>query len=339
MKFVCFGEILARLNPQGYFKLSQSKLLELSFGGGEANVAVSLSNFGKDAAFVTKVPANPLSDAAMGSLMEHGVDISKVAVGGERLGLYFLEAGASQRASKVLYDRKDSAIATAEKEDFNWRRIFADAEWFHFTGITPSLSDACAQICLEACQTAKEMGVTVSCDVNYRSGLWSPKKAGIILSTLMPYVDILIANEEDCEKVFGFKMENIDAMGEVLPLDGYRVMAKKLSDRFSLHTVAITLRESTSANDNQWSAMLYNQKEYFFSKKYDLHVVDPIGGGDSFAAGLIYALSEGYHNQSVIEFAVAASALKHTVAHDYNEITVDEVKSLMAGDGSGRVQR
>ncbi len=339
MKFVCFGEIMARMNPHGYYRLAQAKELDLSFGGGEANVAVSLANYGKEATFVTKVPNNDLAKCALSSLKMHDVDVSSVAYGGDRLGIYFLETGASQRPSKVIYDRKYSSISMADKEDFNWRRIFADAEWFHFTGITPALSDACAQICLEACQTAKEMGVTVSCDLNYRKNLWSSQKACAIMSTLMPYVNIVIANEEDCEKVFGIKAENTDVTGGTLSSEGYKAVAKKLADRFGLHTVAITLRESLSANDNIWSAMLYNQKEYYFSKKYNLHIVDRVGGGDSFGAGLIYALSEGMDNQSVIDFAVAASALKHSIHYDYNEVSVDEVRTLMGGDGSGRVQR
>ena len=339
MKFVCFGEIMGRLNPHGYYRLAQAKELDISYGGGEANVAVSLANFGKEASFVTKVPDNDLARCALSALRMHDVDVSDVVYGGERLGLYFLETGASQRASKVIYDRKYSAISMAEKEDFNWRRIFADAEWFHFTGITPALSDSCAQICLEACQTAKEMGVTVSCDLNFRKNLWTSKKANAVMSTLMPYVDVAIANEEDCEKVFGIKAENTDVTSGELSTEGYKAVAQKLADKFDIHTVAITLRESLSANDNVWSAMLYNQKEFYFSKKYNLHIVDRVGGGDSFGGGLIYALSEGMDNQSVIEFAVAASALKHSIHYDFNEVGVDEVKALMGGDGSGRVQR
>ncbi len=339
MKIVCFGEIMARFNPHAYYRLAQSNEVEFSFGGGEANVAVSLSQLGKDAAFVTKVPDNELAKCALASLKMHGVDVSNVAFGGDRLGLYFLEIGASQRPSKVIYDRKYSSISTAEKEDFDWRKIFAEAEWFHFTGITPALSDACAQICLEACLAAKEMGVTISCDLNYRKNLWTSKKAGAVMSTLMPYVDVLIANEEDCEKVFGIQADETNVESGTLSFDGYKTVAKRLAERFDLHTVAITLRESVSANDNIWSAMLYNQKEYYFSKKYNLHIVDRVGGGDSFGAGLIYALSEGLDNQTVIEFAVAASALKHSIYHDYNEISLEEVKNLMGGDGSGRVQR
>lgn len=339
MEFVCFGEIMGRLNPVGYGRLVQSQELQISYGGGEANVAVSLANFGKRSVYITKVPDNELSHAALGALRIHNVDVSRVVYGGDRLGLYFVEKGASQRPSKVIYDRKYSSISMAEKEDFDWHKIFARAEWFHFTGITPALSDNCAEICLEACRTAKEMGITVSCDLNFRKNLWDSKKAGQVMSTLMPYVDVAIANEEDCEKVFGIVAENTDVEGGELSREGYKAVAKKLSERFSIPTVAITLRESHSANDNDWSAMLYNHGEYFFSKTYKLHIVDRVGGGDSFGGGLIYALSEGQSNQYAIDFAVASSALKHTVEQDFNEVSISEIEALMGGDGSGRVQR
>lgn len=339
MEFVCFGEIMGRLNPLGYGRFVQAHELEISYGGGEANVAVSLANFGKRAVYVTKVPNNEISKSALNALKIHNVDVSRVVYGGDRLGLYFIEKGASQRPSKVVYDRKYSSISMAEKEDFDWRRIFSNAEWFHFTGITPALSDNCAEICLEACRIAKELGITVSCDLNYRKNLWSSKKAGQVMATLMPYVDVVIANEEDCEKVFGISAEDTNVEGGELSMEGYKAVAKKLAERFDIPTVAITLRESLSANNNAWSAMLYNHGEYFFSKKYDLHIVDRVGGGDSFGGGLIYALSEGQSNQYAIDFAVASSALKHTVEQDFNEVTVAEVETLMGGDGSGRVQR
>ena len=339
MDFVCFGEIMGRLNPKGYGRLVQSNELCVIYGGGEANVAVSLANFGKRAVYVTKVPDNELSKAALGALKIHNVDVSRVVYGGDRLGLYFIEKGASQRPSRVIYDRKYSAISMAKKEDFDWRRIFSNAEWFHFTGITPALSDTCAEICLEACRIAKGLGITVSCDLNFRKNLWDSKKAGQVMATLMPYVDVVIANEEDCEKVFGISAEDTDVSGGELSYEGYKTVAKKLSERFAIPTVAITLRESQSANDNDWSAMLYNHGEYFFSKKYSLHIVDRVGGGDSFGGGLIYALSEGKGNQYAIDFAVAASALKHTVEGDFNEASVGEIETLMGGDGSGRVQR
>ena len=339
MKFVCFGEIMARFNPMGYGRFVQAHEMEISYGGGEANVAVSLAGFGKDAAFVTKLPDNDLTKSALRSLKAHDVDVSDIVFGGDRMGIYFIEKGAAQRPSKVLYDRKYSSISMAKKEEFDWKKIFTDAEWFHFTGITPALSDSCAEICLEACRIAKEMGVTVSCDLNFRKNLWTSEKANQIMSTLMPYVDVAIANEEDCEKVFGIKAEDTDVTGGTISTDGYKDVAKQLSEKFNIPTVAITLRESLSASDNKWSAMLYNHGEYFFSKKYQIHIVDRVGGGDSFGGGLIWALSEGMDNQSAIEFAVAASALKHTIDYDFNEVTVAEVKALMAGDGSGRVQR
>lgn len=339
MEFVCFGEIMGRLNPEGYGRIVQAKEFEISYGGGEANVAVSLASFGKRAAYVTKVPDNELSRSALQSLKEHNVDVSRVVYGGDRLGLYFIEKGASQRPSKVIYDRKYSAISMAEREDFDWRKIFSNAEWFHFTGITPALSDNCAEICLDACRVAKELGVTVSCDINFRKNLWSSQKAEQVMSALMPYVDVAIANEEDCERVFGIKAEDSDVESGEISTEGYKAVAKKLSERFHIPTVAITLRESISADDNVWSAMLYNHGEYFFSKKYNLHIVDRVGGGDSFGGGLIYALSEGHDNQYTVDFAVASSALKHTVEYDFNEVSISEVESLMGGDGSGRVQR
>jgi len=339
MKFVCFGEIMGRINPLGYQRFVQADTYEISYGGGEANVAVSLANYGKDASFVTKVPDNDISKSALRGLKAHDVDVSDVVFGGDRLGLYFVEKGASQRPSKVIYDRKYSSISMAEKGDFDWKKILDGACWFHFTGITPALSDNAAEICLDALKTAKEMGVKVSCDLNFRKNLWTSEKAGKVMGELMPYVDVAIANEEDCEKVFGIKAENTDITGGSLSHEGYKQVAKTLSEKFDIPTVAITLRGSISANDNNWAAMLYKDGEYYFSKNYLIHIVDRVGGGDSFGGGLIYALTEGYSNQDVIEFAVAASALKHTIEHDFNEVTVAEVKTLMSGDGSGRVQR
>jgi 2-dehydro-3-deoxygluconokinase len=338
-KAVCFGEIMIRLNPPGYTRLVQTGLLEMSFAGGEANVAVSLSNLGKKASFVTKLPDNMIAKAATRQLKAHDVDVSDIVYGGDRMGLYYVEKGASQRASTVLYDRKYSAIATADKSDFNWEHIFKDADWFHFTGITPALGDNVAEICLEACKTAKKMGITVSCDLNYRKKLWSSDKAGEVMGRLMEYVDVAIANEEDCEKVFGIKAKDTDITGGKLSSEGYRQVAEELSSRFSIETVAITLRGSISASENDWAGMLYHRGEAYFSKSYRIHIVDRVGGGDSFGGALIYALSTGYESQKALEFAVAASCLKHTIEHDFNEVTLDEVLNLMKGDGSGRVQR
>lgn len=330
---------MGRLSPVGYKRFVQADAFEMVYGGGEANVAVSLANFGLKSAYVTKLPENDIGTAALRSLRAHGVDVSGIVRGGERLGLYYCEKGASQRPSKVIYDRKYSSISTAERSDFDWERIFAGANWFHFTGITPALSDSCAEICLDACRAAKRLGLTVSCDLNFRKNLWTGEKAGRVMGELMPFVDVAIANEEDCEKVFGIRAENTDVTGGKLSTDGYRDVAKQLSDRFSVPTVAITLRSSISASDNNWAAMLYRDGEYFFSRTYALHIVDRVGGGDSFGAGLIYALMNHYDGQAAIEFAVAASALKHTIEGDMNEVSVPEVKALAGGDGSGRVQR
>ena len=339
MKVVCFGEIMGRLNPPGYQRFVQAREFEISYAGGEANVAVSLANYGVDASYVTKVPANDIAKSALRELKAHDVDTSDVVIGGERLGLYFCEKGASQRASKVIYDRKYSAISMAEQSDFDWNKILDGADWFHFTGITPALSDNCAAICLDAVKAAKAKNITVSCDLNFRKNLWTSEKAGKVMAGLMEYVDVAIANEEDCEKVFGIKAENTDITGGKLSKDGYIKVAETLSKKFNIPTVAITLRGSISASDNNWAAMLYQNGEVFFSKNYLIRIVDRVGGGDSFGGGLIYALREGYNGQDAIEFAVAASCLKHTIEHDFNEATLDEVKNLMGGDGSGRVQR
>jgi len=332
-KFVCFGEIMARLNPLGYLRVVQAEQLEISYAGGEANVAVSLANYGKDASFVTKLPDNDLTKSAMRKLRGYGVDVSDIVLGGDRMGIYFVEKGASQRASKVIYDRKYSSISMAKPEDFDWDKIFDGAEWFHFTGITPALSDEAAEVCLEACKKAKEKGVKVSCDLNYRNKLWSSEKAGQVMAGLMEYVDVAIGNEEDCEKVFGIKSEGTNVTGGSLSKEGYTVVAETLSKKFNIPTVAITLRSSLSASDNKWAGMLYVDGKSYFSKEYLVHIVDRVGGG------LIYALSSGYEPQKAIEFAVAASCLKHSIEHDFNEVTIDEVTKLMDGDGSGRVQR
>ncbi len=339
MKFVCFGEIMGRLNPEGYNRFVQADLYEMSYAGGEANVAVSLANYGLNSSFVTKLPNNDITKSALRSLKAHDVDVSDVVYGGDRIGLYFVEKGASQRPSKVIYDRKYSSVSTAERTDFDWNKIFDGVTWFHFTGITPALSDNCAEICLDAVKSAKQKNITVSCDLNFRKNLWSSEKAGEVMAKLMPYVDVAIANEEDCEKVFGIKADGTDVSKGTISRDGYKTVAKKLSDMFDIPTVAITLRGSITANDNNWGAMLYKDNEYYFSKNYLIHIVDRVGGGDSFGGGLIYAISQGYKNQNAIEFAVAASALKHTIEHDFNEVTVKEVESLMFGDGTGRVQR
>lgn len=338
-KVVTFGELMLRLAPEGYYRFVQADKLGATFGGGEANVAVSLANYGFDASFVTKLPKHEIGQAAVNSLRRYGVDTGDIVRGGERVGIYYLEKGASQRPSKVIYDRAGSAIYEAEKSDFDWKKILDGADWFHFTGITPALNDTVAAICLDAVKAAKELGVTVSCDLNYRNKLWSKEKAGEVMGELCRHVDVCIANEEDASDVFGIKAADTDVTAGTVNREGYKDVAKQLADRFGFAKVAITLRESISANDNNWSAMLYDGSDYYFSKKYKMHIVDRVGGGDSFGGGLIAAALSGYDAQGIIEFAVAASCLKHSIEGDYNMVTMDEVAKLAGGDASGRVQR
>ena len=338
-KVITFGEIMLRLAPEGYMRFVQADVFGATYGGGEANVAVSLSNFGLDASFVTKLPKHEIGDAAINSLRKFGVDTSLIVRGGERVGIYFLEKGASQRPSKVVYDRANSSIATAVSSDFNWDKIFESVTWFHFTGITPALSPEVAAICEEACRVAKSKGITISCDLNYRKKLWTREEAGKTMDKLCHYVDVCIANEEDAKDVFGIEAENTDITGGHLNHDGYVDVAKKLTERFNFKLVAITLRTSVSASENNWAAMLYDGKEAYFSKEYNMKIVDRVGGGDSFGAGLIYSQIVGKSNQDSLEFAVAASCLKHSIEGDFNQVTVAEVETLAGGDGSGRVQR
>ena len=338
-KIVCFGEIMLRLSPPGYLRFQQAASFDVVYGGGEANVALSLANYGLHTCFVTKVPSNPIGQAAVNEMRRYGVDTRFMQKGGERLGIYFLEKGASQRPSKVVYDRKSSAISQAQKTDFDWQAIFDGAGWFHFTGITPALGDNVAEAVLDACRAAKTAGLTVSCDLNFRKNLWSSEKAGKVMATFMPHVDVCIANEEDAEKVFGIRAAASDITGGVLSHEGYKAVAQQLKDRFGLKIVAITLRGSISASDNNWAAMLYKDGNYYFSRSYSVHIVDRVGGGDAFAAGLIYSFLNGYSDKDALEFAVAASCLKHSIEGDHNHVTVEEVKTLMAGDASGRVQR
>lgn len=338
-KVVTFGEIMLRLAPEGYTRFVQAESYGATYGGGEANVAVSLANYGMDASFVTKLPAHEIGQAGINSLRRFGVDTKDITRGGDRVGIYYLEKGASQRPSKVIYDRAGSSIATATTEDFNWDKIFEGADWFHFTGITPALGDNVAAICLEACRAAKEKGITVSCDLNYRNKLWSKEKAGKVMGELCQYVDVCISNEEDANDVFGIKAAGTDVTAGQVNHEGYKDVAKQLADRFGFKKVAITLRTSISANDNKWAAMLYDGSDYYFSKQYLMHIVDRVGGGDSFAGGLICGLLDGKDMKSALEFAVAASALKHTIPGDFNLVTRAEVDNLAGGDGSGRVQR
>ena len=338
-RVVTFGEIMLRLQPDNNLRFVQVDHYEALFGGGEANVSVSLANYGLDSRYVTKLPAHEIGQAAVNQLRRYGVDTSFITRGGDRVGIYYNEKGASQRGSKCIYDRAHSAIAEAKPEDFDWDRIFEGVSWFHTTGITPAVSDGLAEIALEAAKKAKEKGITVSCDLNYRGKLWTKEKAGKVMAELCKYVDVCIANEEDANDVFGISASSTDVTTGKLNREGYIEVAKKLTDRFGFKKVAITLRESISANDNNWSAMLYTDGEAYFSKKYALHIVDRVGGGDSFGGGLIYACLEDYGPQETIEFAVAASALKHSIEGDFNLVSVDEVKKLAGGDGSGRIQR
>ena len=338
-KVITFGEIMLRLAPEGYYRFVQAESYGATFGGGEANVAVSLANFGYDAKFVTKLPTHEIGQSAVNSLRSYGVDTSFIARGGDRVGIYYLEKGASQRPSKVIYDRAGSSIAKAVSSDFDWNAIFEGADWFHFTGITPALNDQIADICLEACKAAKEREITISCDLNYRNKLWSKEKAGQVMAKLCQYVDVCIANEEDAGDVFGIKADNTDITTGKVNHEGYKEVARKLAERFGFGKVAITLRSSISANDNDWAAMLYDGSDFFFSKHYAVHIVDRVGGGDSFGAGLIYGCLEEMNPQEIIEFAVAASCLKHSIEGDFNQVSVEEVKKLAGGDASGRVQR
>jgi 2-dehydro-3-deoxygluconokinase len=334
---VTFGEIMLRLATPGFQRFSQSPHLELTFGGGEANVAVSLVNYGLGARFVTRLPKNDIAQRAINELRGIGVDTDFIVRGGERIGIYFLESGASQRASKVIYDRAHSAISEIKTGEVDWEKVFAGARWFHWTGITPALSDSAAAVAEEACKAAKKLGLTVSVDLNYRKKLWTKEKAGAVMANLMQYVDVCIANEEDAESVFGIKGAEVTS-GKI-EHGQYEEVARKLTEKFHFKKVAITLRESHSASRNGWSAMLFENGKSFFSRAYDITIVDRVGGGDSFAGGLIFALLRGDGADKAINFAVAASCLKHTISGDYNRVALDEVETLAKGDASGRVQR
>lgn len=338
-KIVCFGEVMMRLNPEGYNRFVQAEKFEASYAGGEANVAVSLANYGNEASFVSKMPDNEIAQSAINSLRRFGVDTSKIVKGGPRLGIYFVEKGASQRPSKVIYDRAGSSIALAKREDFDWEKIFEGADWFHFTGITPALGGENPEICKDACRAAKKMGLKISCDLNYRKKLWTREEAGKVMAELMPYVDVCIANEEDATDVFGIHAEGTDINSGKLSHEGYISVAEQLSKRFGCEYVAITLRGSISATDNRWAGMLYKAGEACFSPEYLVHIVDRVGGGDSFGGGLIHALIHGYSQQDAINYAVAASCLKHSIEHDFNLVSEAEVLSLAGGNASGRVQR
>jgi 2-dehydro-3-deoxygluconokinase len=338
-KVVSFGEVMLRFNPEGYLRIVQADRFMISFAGAEANVAVSLANYGINAAFVCKVPAHELGDACVNDLRKYGVDTSFILRGGDRLGTYYVEKGASQRGSKVIYDRAYSSIAMAEPNEFDWDKIFEGADWFHFTGITPALSDNMAKACEDACKAAKARGIKISCDLNFRKKLWSKEKAGKVMSGLMQYVDVCIANEEDAHDVFGIQAPETDVKQGILSPEGYKWVAKKLAEHFNFEAVAITLRSSISANDNLWSGMYYKNNEFYFSREYSIHIVDRVGGGDSFGAGLIYSELKGSDPQTALEFAVGASCLKQSIEYDFNQVKVQEVEALVGGDVTGRVQR
>jgi 2-dehydro-3-deoxygluconokinase len=345
-RVVTLGEMMLRLKPPGFERFFQTPQLEATFGGGEGNVAISLANFGLDVAFVTALPDNQLADACIRFLRGYGVNTSFVQRSGERMGVYFLEAGANQRSSNVVYDRAHSSISTIHADTFDWDAIFKDAGWFHITGITPALSETASVLSLKAVKAAKECGVTVSCDYNFRKKLWNyGKTAPEVMTELVKYVDVGIANEEDCQKSLGVRLEDGDyetavTSGE-LDIKRYEALTKKIFATFpNLTYQAITLRESFSASHNGWSACLYNGSEFYISRHYDItDIVDRVGAGDSFAAGLIYGLCTKMTNEDALNFAVAASCLKHSVSGDVNLVTVSEVTRLMGGDASGRVQR
>lgn len=344
-KIVTFGEIMLRLATPGYLRFSQTNELSATFGGGEANVAVSLANYGMDAEFVTRLPENDIAAACVKDLHKHGVKTDHIVYGGDRMGIYFLETGAVARASKVVYDRAHSAISEIKPGMIDWEQVLAGADWFHWTGITPAISQGAADVCLEAIQTANRLDIPVSCDLNYRKNLWKyGKKASEVMPDLVAGCDIILGNEEDAEKVFGVKPEGFDVTataGEVNAAE-FESVCTQLMQRFPrARKVIITLRGSINANHNTWGGVLYDGKQLFQSPRYDItHIVDRVGGGDSFMGGLIYGLlTYPQDDQQALNFAVAASCLKHTIYGDYNEVTVKEVENLMKGDGSGRVSR
>lgn len=338
---ITFGEIMLRLKPAGMERFFQSPHFEATFGGGEANVAVSLANFGMDAAFATILPQNDIGDSCIAELRKFGVDTKFIKRDAGRMGIYFLENGANQRPSKVIYDRADSAIAKGGPGSIDWKTVFSGMTWFHISGITPAISGTAAELSLEAVKTAKDMGLTVSCDFNYRKNLWKYGKSAVeVMTELVKYVDIGIANEEDCQKALGIKVDVAVEKGE-LSTELYEKLTKKVMASFpNMKAIAITLRESKSADSNGWSACLYDGQKFYLSQKYDItDIVDRVGGGDSFAAGLIYGLTKYENKEDALGFAVAASCLKHSISGDFNRVSVSEVEKLMGGDGSGRVQR
>jgi len=341
-KVVTMGEIMLRLSTPNNEKFIQADEFDVNYGGGEANVAVSLANYGHDVQFVTAIPANPIGDCAVAALRKYNVGTKFISRSGDRLGIYFLETGSAMRASNVVYDRADSAIACATADKFDFDAIFADAEWFHFTGITPAVSDLAAEVTEAACKAAKAHGVTVSVDLNFRKKLWSSEKAQKVMKNLMQYVDVCIGNEEDAELVLGYKPGKTNVTSGNLELAGYQSIFEQMVADYNFEYCVSSLRVSNSASDNGWSACIYarDSKVFYHSKEYSIHpIVDRVGGGDSFAAGVICGLLDGKNFRAALEFAVAASALKHTIPGDFNLVSRKEVETLAGGDASGRVQR
>lgn len=341
-KVITFGEIMLRLKPINFERFFQSPLLEATFGGGEANVAVSLANFGMDAAYMTVLPSNDIGNACIGELRRFGVDTSRIINGSGRMGIYFLENGANQRPSKVVYDRAHSAIALAKPGDIDWKKTFAGCNWFHITGITPAISASAAELSIESVKAAKELGLTVSCDFNFRANLWKyGKTAPEVMTELVKYVDYGIANEEDCQKSLGITVEKVNVEKGELNVEQYKKLSQKVLDTFpQMKAIAITLRESKSADHNGWAGCLNDRSNFYLSRKYDItDIVDRVGGGDAFAGGLIYGLINYANKEDALNFAVAASCLKHSISGDFNRVSKAEVEKLMGGDASGRVQR
>lgn len=341
-KVVTFGEIMLRLSTPGFTRFVQAQSFDATFGGGEANVAVSLANYGMNSYFVTKLPKHEIGQSAVNHLRRFGVNTSFIKRAGERVGVYFLESGASQRASKVVYDRSNAAVTEVSIDDFNWDEIFENCDWFHWTGITPALGPKAQEVLTYALKTAKKKNVKVSCDLNFRKKMWTTDQAQSVMKPLMEYVDICIANEEDAEKSLGEKAGETNVEQASIDQEGYFKLAKHLKAKYNFEAVAITLRESHSASRNGWSALLLDEKgciEPYRSKKYDIQIVDRVGGGDSFASGLIYGLLNYEDTKQSLEFAVGASCLKQTIPGDFNLVSVEEVEKLIKGDGSGRVER
>lgn len=338
-KVVTLGEIMMRLSTPDFKRFVQSDQFDVTYGGGEANVAAALCNYGLNGTFVSKVPNNPLGQSAINHLRRYGVDTQYVARGGKRLGIYFLETGASMRASQVVYDRADASISDVDISEFDFDKILEGADWFHTTGITPALSDKAAALTEAALKAAKAKGITTSIDLNYRKKLWSKEKAREVMSRLCQYVDVCIGNEEDADTTLGFTSKGTDVTKGELNLDGYKDVFRQMKEKFGFKYIASTLRESHSASDNGWSALVYDGTEFYHTRQYEVRIVDRVGSGDSFASGFIYGLVTGMKMNDAAEFGVAASAIKHTIPGDLNHATLSDVKDLVGGDGSGRVQR